>query len=779
VAVLLFHISASQAVGATQGVRESTSAGGCVSEYAVPTLNSGPLAITTDKGGVVWFTESNSSKIGRFDPDSGEFEEFPLPNGTGDMWGITVSNNGLVWFTQYGVSSASTYASGGFLPGGQGVLWSFDPSDQEFRSFDLPKKGTLPLRVAEDLTGRIWFTELLGDSLGMFDPASERFSEFHTPTANSGPAGLAVDLRGLIWFTESTSRSIAVFNPNNSTFREFRFQELFAPVGISIDQSERVWVADHGVSRVGVFDPRNGILRTYPTSDPSTGIHPYSLPNDIAIDEKGGVWFTEHAGNRIGRLDPTQNSLIEYEIPSGPISSALWLATSPSGDVWFAEYSANQIGLVNASQPIPITLSSDQDSTVIQAGSQATVRVTLGGTSTLLRLFSASTSTPEELSVSFSENPVLIDPVKDPSPIIAVDVLASSESASGQYAMLVGATNGQVSLSTFLLVTVTKPSNLPNWEAYSLAGLAGLIAILILTVRWKKRRAVRRAPSRSFRSFMDDHKIAVMILGVASTNFVGAIAGLIHLLILQAPTRVVPLSNVTLAEYGYYAFWLDVTELILGVMTVYALLLAWKPNRRIRAGILLTVVLIASTLVVVSILPGARPVQCDIVIRNSLFYGSYSPSSFQTTIHDTVTVTWCVDSNSVHADTVTSDTGLFNSGPIAQGSSWSYTFDEPGTYEYHSIAHFWMHGTVNVTSQERATPTAYYQAVGDFASNGVRLFEPRSGNAVLDAGIARLAERGRNSNSRSMFADRCSWGGGVFCASFDYDPARGSNSHSH
>ena len=50
---------------------------------------------------------------------------------------------------------------------------------------------------------------------------------------------------------------------------------------------------------------------------------------------------------------------------------------------------------------------------------------------------------------------------------------------------------------------------------------------------------------------------------------------------------------------------------------------------------------------------------------NSSKIGRYTPSTLQVTLGAGGTVTWCVDSNSIHSDTVTSDTGLFNSGAIA------------------------------------------------------------------------------------------------------------------
>jgi len=94
------------------------------------------------------------------------------------------------------------------------------------------------------------------------------------------------------------------------------------------------------------------------------------------------------------------------------------------------------------------------------------------------------------------------------------------------------------------------------------------------------------------------------------------------------------------------------------------------------------------------------------VIKNSLFYGGYYPASFTVTATNNVaTVTWCVDSNSIHSDTVTSDTGIFNSGPIAQSASWSYTFTLPGEYHYHSLLHFWMHGTIIVQETQSISQT--------------------------------------------------------------------------
>jgi plastocyanin len=89
----------------------------------------------------------------------------------------------------------------------------------------------------------------------------------------------------------------------------------------------------------------------------------------------------------------------------------------------------------------------------------------------------------------------------------------------------------------------------------------------------------------------------------------------------------------------------------------------------------------------------------------SIEYGSasnttsvyFSPPTIVVVLGVNNTITWT--NNDIAAHTVTSDTvGAFNSGNIAAGSSWSYTFTSPGTYGYHCSYHPWMKGTVIVKS---------------------------------------------------------------------------------
>lgn len=72
---------------------------------------------------------------------------------------------------------------------------------------------------------------------------------------------------------------------------------------------------------------------------------------------------------------------------------------------------------------------------------------------------------------------------------------------------------------------------------------------------------------------------------------------------------------------------------------------------------------------------------------------AFNPSSI--TVPAGMEVVWENQDGVTH--TVTSDDGLFDSGDLGGGETFSYTFDEAGTYEYGCTIHTSMEGEVEVT----------------------------------------------------------------------------------
>lgn len=73
----------------------------------------------------------------------------------------------------------------------------------------------------------------------------------------------------------------------------------------------------------------------------------------------------------------------------------------------------------------------------------------------------------------------------------------------------------------------------------------------------------------------------------------------------------------------------------------------------------------------------------------------YSPSPY--TIKVGATVTWVNKDATTHTVT-SSGVTLFDSGNLAPGATYSFTFTQPGTYQYYCTIHPWMKGTIVVTS---------------------------------------------------------------------------------
>jgi plastocyanin len=87
----------------------------------------------------------------------------------------------------------------------------------------------------------------------------------------------------------------------------------------------------------------------------------------------------------------------------------------------------------------------------------------------------------------------------------------------------------------------------------------------------------------------------------------------------------------------------------------------------------------------------SAPVQDATAISIANF--AFQPASLQVAVG--TTVTWTNADSTAH--TVTSDTGAFDSGPLAPGASFSQTFMTPGTYTYHCQIHPFMTATIVVS----------------------------------------------------------------------------------
>jgi plastocyanin len=73
---------------------------------------------------------------------------------------------------------------------------------------------------------------------------------------------------------------------------------------------------------------------------------------------------------------------------------------------------------------------------------------------------------------------------------------------------------------------------------------------------------------------------------------------------------------------------------------------------------------------------------------------AFNPASVSVTAGTTITWT----NKDAIGHTVTSDTGLFDSGTVAASGTYQYTFSTAGTFSYHCKIHPGMTASVTVTA---------------------------------------------------------------------------------
>jgi len=171
--------------------------------------------------------------------------------------------------------------------------------------------------VAQDSSGKIWFSAEGGPYIGSFDPEQELFTLYYMPDPNSGSFGIAVDPDGNVWFTEveigmfGTGNKIGRLTPDTNTFAEWTLPNPSSqPAGIAIDLQGRVWFTETYGNRIGNLDPATNTVTEY-TLPPPAPSNPY--PMDLSIDSQGNIWFTEQFENWIGRITISLQAQIQVD----------------------------------------------------------------------------------------------------------------------------------------------------------------------------------------------------------------------------------------------------------------------------------------------------------------------------------------------------------------------------------------------------------------------------------------------------------------------------------
>ena len=99
----------------------------------------------------------------------------------------------------------------------------YDPRTDKWTTYRTPTQPSGPRRITVDSKGKVWFTESIGDALGMLDPATGKITEYRVDLPRAGEHGVQSDLNDNIWVSLRTYNVLARFDQKSKRFSYFPY----------------------------------------------------------------------------------------------------------------------------------------------------------------------------------------------------------------------------------------------------------------------------------------------------------------------------------------------------------------------------------------------------------------------------------------------------------------------------------------------------------------------------------------------------------------------------
>jgi streptogramin lyase len=317
------------------------------------------IGITNGSDGAIWFVGSNVAKnpapaksfIGRVDPTTHAYTEYPTPTPNSDPGAITAGPDGDLWFTEFG-----------------GKIGYIDPITHvtaDFAAPVLPNASLVGITTGPD--GNIWFTDFSNRMVGYVDPATHQGAEFPVPSGNL-PEDIVAGPDGDLWFGEFYSGTVAqgghaeigYINPTTHVVTE-----LAPPTGSQIAASLTVgpdgnlWFGEAYAGRIDEVDATSHVITEYPL--PTLTDPPGSItlgPGYITVGPDGNLWFSLDVSSpyEFGAINPTTHAIVAFATTSGTYTLPEGMVTGLDGNIWATTGVNDQPGPVEIISNISVGL---------------------------------------------------------------------------------------------------------------------------------------------------------------------------------------------------------------------------------------------------------------------------------------------------------------------------------------------------------------------------------------------------------------------------------------
>lgn len=289
-----------------------------ITEWEVPYEQSRPRDPYVAPDGRVWFVGQRSDYAAVFDPRTGGFDRFDLPQGAGPH-NLIVDSAGTIWY------AGNRAAHIGKLDPESGVI-------EQLATPDPPARDPHTLVFAPD--GGIWFTVQGGNVVGHLNTATGAMRILPVETPRARPYGIVVAPDGRPWIALFGTNRLATVDPVTMQLAEVELPRAEArPRRLVLTSDGHVWYGDHDEGFLGRYDPASGRVREWEMPSGST-----SRPYAMAVDDRDRIWIVETgvSPNRFVGFDPaTEMFFAATAIASGGGSVRHMTHDPRTRSIWF------------------------------------------------------------------------------------------------------------------------------------------------------------------------------------------------------------------------------------------------------------------------------------------------------------------------------------------------------------------------------------------------------------------------------------------------------------
>ena len=270
----------------------------------------GPEGICEGPDGNLWFTSSNSNRVGKI-TTGGTITMYSSASFNGPI-GICAGPDGNLWVTSYTNNTLCKVTTAGVVTG-----------------YTSATNISGPWGICVGPDGLLWTTNQGSDKICKTTTAG--VTTAYTNANLSDPQGICVGPDGLLWTTNRTNNKIVKVTTTGS-FTAYTNAALSSPVSICSGPDGNLWVTSYTNSTISKVTT-TGAFTTY--SDPQI-----ETPVDIVSDGVA-LWFTSYGNGRIGTIT-VSGSVETFSDPL--LDNPYGICWGPDDTPWFTDFTLDSVG---------------------------------------------------------------------------------------------------------------------------------------------------------------------------------------------------------------------------------------------------------------------------------------------------------------------------------------------------------------------------------------------------------------------------------------------------